>query len=57
MKISASFLRAAVCLSPKVVSGLVRVGLRRVWVRYAAACVATYFEDSLGKVSFSGENM
>ena len=54
--IYASFLRAAVCLSPNVVSGLVRVGLRREWFRYTAACVAASFEESLGKVSVSGKN-
>ena len=32
------------------------VGLRRAWIRSAAACIATYFEDSLGKVSVYGEN-
>ena len=39
---------------PNVVSGLVRVGLRRAWVRSKAACVAEYLEASLGKVSVAG---
>ena len=55
VNISESCLRAAVCLYPNVVSGLVGVGLRRVWVRSTDACVAASFEDSLGKVSVSGE--
>ena len=54
MKIFVSFLSAAVFLSPKVVSGIVRVGLRRVWVSSAAVYIAEYFEDILGKVSVSG---
>ena len=55
VNISASFLRAAVCLSPNIVSVIVGVGLRRVWVRSAAACVAAYFEDSIFKVSVFGK--
>ena len=51
VNISASFLIAAFCLSPNVVSGLVGVGLRRAWVRSADACVAASFEYSVGKVS------
>ena len=51
MNISASCLRAAVCLSPNSVSGLVGVGLISVWVRSVAACVATSFEEILGMVS------
>ena len=54
MNISASCLRAAVCLSPNFVSGLVGVGLRRAWVRSADACVTASYEDSLDKVSVSG---
>ena len=56
MKIYASCLSAAVFLSPKVVSGIVGVGLRRVWVRSTAACVAASCEYSLGKVIVAGKN-
>ena len=56
VKISVSFRSAAVCLSP-FASGIVRVGLRREWVMPTDECVATSSEDSLGKVSVSGENM
>ena len=56
MKISASCWSAAVCLSPNGVSGLVGVGLRSVWVRFAAACVAAPLEDSLGKVNVARKN-
>ena len=56
VNISANFLMDAICLSPKVVSGLVGFGLRRAWVRSTAVCVPTYFEDSLGKVSVAGKN-
>ena len=55
VNISAICLRVAVCLSPNVVRGLVGVGLRRAWVRYAAACFDSSFQDSIGKVSVSGE--
>ena len=51
VKIFSSFLSANVFLSPSVVSGLVGVGLRRSWFRFAAACVAEYCEEILGKVS------
>ena len=44
MNISASFLRVAVFLSPNSVSGVVGIGLRRVWVMSAAAFFATSFE-------------
>ena len=54
-KISTSYLGAAVCLSPKYVSGIVGIGLMRAWVRSAAACVAACFEEILGKVSVSGK--
>ena len=53
MNISESCIRSAVCLSPNSVSGLVGVRLSRAWVRPEAACVATYFEEILGKVSVS----
>ena len=56
LKISESFLSATVCLSPSIVSGLVGVGLRRVWVRLTAACVASSLEDSIGKVSVARKN-
>ena len=56
MRIYASCLSDAVCLSPNVVIGLVRVGLRRVWVRYTSVCVASSCEDSLDKVSVAGKN-
>ena len=56
VKISASFLRDAFCLSLNIVSGLVEVVLRRTWVRSAAACVDVSFEDSLGKVSVARKN-
>ena len=53
LKMSASFWSYAACLSPDVMSGIVGVGLRRVWVRSAAACIAKSLEDILGKVSVS----
>ena len=53
VKISVICLRADFCLSPNVVGGLVGVGFRRAWVRSVYACVASYFEDSLGKVGVS----
>ena len=56
LNVSTSFRSAAVCLSPNDVSGLVGVGLRRGWVRSAAACVDASLEDSIGKVSVSGGN-
>ena len=56
LKISASFQSAAVSLSHNVVRGVVGVGLSRAWVRSADVCVAVSLEDSLGKVSVSGEN-
>ena len=49
VKISASFLRAAFCLPPNVVSGLVGVGLRRVWVISTSAFFAASCEDILVK--------
>ena len=47
------FLRADVCLSPNVVSGIVGVGLSRVWLMSAAACVAASFDNIIGNVSVS----
>ena len=35
--------------------GIVGVGLRRVWVRSAAACVAASFDEIIGNVRVSGE--
>ena len=43
-----------VCLYPNAVSGILGIGLRRVWVRSADACVAASLEDTLGKVSVAG---
>ena len=56
LNISASGFRAAVCLSPNVVSGIVGVWLMRVCMRSTAACVSTYFDDIIGNVRFDGEN-
>ena len=56
MKIPVSCLSDAVCLYPNVASELVGVGLRRVWVRFASACVAAPCDDNLVKVSVAGEN-
>ena len=56
LNISESFLRAAVCLSSNSVSGLEGVGPRREWVRSAAACFASSFDEILGNVSVSGKN-
>ena len=56
LNISASFLRAAVCLYPSDVIGLVGVGSRREWARSAAACVAKSFDEILVNVSVSGGN-
>ena len=57
LNISASFLRAAVFLSPNTASGIVGVGLRRAWVRSAVACVDASFDNIIGNVSFSGKTM
>ena len=43
LKIPVNCSRAAVCLLPNVVSGILGVGLRGAWVRSVAACVGTYF--------------
>ena len=43
-----------VCLYPNAVSGILGIGLRRVWVRSVDACVAASLEDTLGKVSVVG---
>ena len=56
MKIYASFWNADVCLSRNVVSGLVGVRFRRVWVRSTAACAAASLEDIIDKVSVAGGN-
>ena len=54
--ISVGCLRAAVCLYPFSVSGLVGVGLRRVWVKSTDACVDASFEEILGNFSVSGKH-
>ena len=56
LKISASCLRADVCLSPNVVSGLVGVRLSREWMRSAVACVAASFDEIFGDDSVAGKN-
>ena len=56
LKISASCFRAAVCLLPNAVSGLVGAGLRRAWVSSTAACVAPYVDEIIGTVTVAGEN-
>ena len=57
LKISVRWFRGAVCLSPNIVSGLVGVGLRRVWVRSASACVAASFDDIISNVRDTGKTM
>ena len=49
LKIDARCFNAAVCLSPIYCSGMVRVVLRRVWVRYTNAYVDVSYEDILGR--------
>ena len=56
LNISASGFRAAVCLYPNVVSGVVGVGLIRVWMRSAAACVSASFDEIIGNVRVDGGN-
>ena len=56
LKISASCFRAAVCLLPNAVSGLVGAGLRRSWARLEFACVVTFSEDIVGNGRVSEEN-
>ena len=51
-----SFLMYTVCLSPKVLSGIVGIGLRRVWVRSVATCIASSFDNTLGNVRVAGGN-
>ena len=51
-----SCFRAAICLLPDFVSGLVGVGLRRAWVRSGATYVSKSFYDILGNVRFAGKN-
>ena len=50
------FLRAAVCFYPKVMSGILGVGLRRAWVRSLTTYVAPSFDVILGNVRFAREN-
>ena len=56
LNISASCFRGDFFLSPSVLSGLLGVGLRRVWVRSAVACDAASFDDILGNVRVAGKN-
>ena len=56
LKISESCFRAAVCLLPCVVSGLVRFGLKREWLRSASAFVAASFEEIIGNGRVAGGN-
>ena len=42
---------------PKSVSGMVGVGLRRLWVRSESACVAVSFDEILGDFSVEGVNL
>ena len=56
LKILSSCFRAAVCLSPNVVSGLVGVGLKRVGVRSVATYVASYFDKITINVRVYGKN-
>ena len=51
VNICESLLSAAVLLSPNTVIGIVRVGMRRAWVRSSAACVVESCGYILGKVS------
>ena len=51
LKIDARWFNAALCLSPRYGSGLVRVGLRRVYLRSTNAYVAVSSEDILGRDS------
>ena len=53
LNISESFLKASVFLSPHAVIGIVGVGLSRVWLMSAAACVAASFDNIIGNVSVS----
>ena len=52
-----SCLRAAVCFYPKVMSGIVGVGLRRAWVRSSSTCVAAYFDEIPGNVRVAWEKI
>ena len=56
VNISASFLRVAVFLSPNSVSGVVGIGLRRVWVRSVATCIASSFDNTIGNFMVAGGN-
>ena len=48
--------KAAVCLSPLFVCWLVGFGFWRACVIYSVTCVATYFDDILGKGRISCNN-
>ena len=54
VNISVSCFKAAVCLYPNVVSGLVEVGLRRAWARLLAKCVVTSFDEVIGNTRVAG---
>ena len=56
LKISVICFRSAVCLFPRVVSGLVGIGLRNAFVRSATACVYVSSEDILGNGRVYGKN-
>ena len=55
LNIWACCFRAAVFLSPNVMSGIVGVGLRRAWVRVATACVAVFLMKLLSMLGFLGK--
>ena len=56
LKIPVSCFKAAVFLSPIVVSGIVGAGLREAFIRFAAACIDTSSGEILGNVRLSGKN-
>ena len=49
LNIATRFLKAAVCLSPSCVSGIVGFRLRRDWVSTANTCISTFSDEILGK--------
>ena len=55
VNISVSCFKAAVCLYPNVVSGLVEVGLRRAWERLSTKCVVTSFDEIIGNARVTGK--
>ena len=56
LNISLSCYRDTVYLCSNFVYGLVGIGLRRVWMRSAAAYVDEYFDDIRDNFRVSGEN-